>query len=176
MRTAIGAVALLLLGACVHGSAVSGDPRSTFDLALSGEGSSVTATCSVTGCTGPEIQVVLDAASARGMLGRDAIDLNFTDGTINGSIGSEPVKLTVDDAHLAGTFAGSLGDLRVGADKIEGRVGRCSYDLRSKNGVDYQGQRACGGGPVQAALHLPETLLHLPRTERLAVMALLLAR
>ena len=54
-------------------------------------------------------------------------------------------------------------------------MGHCSYDLRSKDGIDYQGQRACGGAPSPTRLHLPEKLTRRPRGERLALLAMLLS-
>lgn len=175
MRSELGGAVLLVLLGCAHGSTLTGDPASTFDLAISGEGRGVTATCDAAGCSGPDVQVVVDAQSARGLLGHDAVDLALSEQAITGTIGTQPVSLRVDGEHLSGTFAGNLGDLRVGSAHLEGRIGRCSYDLHAKVPGEYVGNRSCGGSPTPTRLHVPERLLLRPPVERLALMALLLS-
>ena len=158
-------------------SSASG-PGQTFDLRAA-SGDSFTAVCGDQGCTGPEIQVQKSPGGFMGTLGTRAVDLKVGVGDVDGAVGSEPVHLTVSEQNgalrMAGMFAGQLGDLTLGKDELQGKVGGCSYDLKA-SGDAYSGNRACRAGPSAATVKIPASITSRPPAERAALLALLLAQ
>ena len=170
----MGALAALALAGCAHGGA---EPQNTFDLAAGGGG--MTVTCDMSSCKGPEVQIIARGDELRGSLGNRAFDVRTSDTQVRGSVGAEPVELTVkpENGGLAinGMFAGQLGSLSVNPLEIQGRVGQCSYDLQSSGDGAYSGQRSCGRAPVPTTVRVPAVVQNQPQGRRAALLALLLA-
>jgi len=174
-RTWMPFVTTLAALGCAHAGA--GSQQNTFDLASNGGG--LTVTCDMNGCSGPEVQLAVRAGELRGRVGQQAVAVQTSPGKIEGSIGQEPVQLTVREENgglaINGMFAGQLGQLSVNPLEIQGRIGRCSYDLQSEGEGAYSGQRSCGRSPEPTTVHLPLNLKDQPQGQRAALLALLLA-
>jgi len=169
-------LAALGLAACAHSSSGPAE-GSRFD--LSSNGGSVSAVCNGASCSGPQMSVNTQGNSVRGLYGNRSINLTTSDREVKGSVGSEPVQLQVkpqpDGLSINGTFAGQLGSLQVADQYIQGRVGRCSYDMKADGLNRYRGNRSCGGLPQPTVVTLPSTLAEKPQGQRAALLAVFLA-
>ncbi|MBS2028013.1 MAG: hypothetical protein JST54_08935 [Deltaproteobacteria bacterium] len=168
--------AALGLAAC---ATTSSQPVEGSQFDLSSRGGSMSASCSGASCTGPQISVRAEGNQVRGLLGNQAVNVTTSDKEVKGSVGSEPVQLQVrpqvDGLSINGTFAGQLGSLQVADQYIQGRVGRCSYDLKAEGPNRYRGNRSCGGLPQPTFVTLPSNLAEKPQGQRAALLAMLLS-
>jgi hypothetical protein len=84
-----------------------------------------------------------------------------------------------NDSNLRarGLYTGSPVDFTVSADAISGIVRGCSYWLKGSESA-FQGYRQCGLRPEQepTTVNLPQTLQAKPDTEKMAILAFLLAQ
>lgn len=118
--------------------------------------------------TGPQLQVQWDDRRVEGQAFGRAVSLTLGDADVRGMFGPAPVRLNVteDDQklHVRGLFGGHLSNLRVSASKVEGSIGRCSYDLTAAGG-QYEGFRRCGGQGMAEPVWMviPDAFAALPR-------------
>lgn len=118
--------------------------------------------------TGPQVQVQWDDQRLEGQAFGRAVSLTLGDAQVRGMFGPAPVRLNVTEGdqklHVRGLFGGHLSHLRVSTSKVEGSIGRCSYDLSEFDG-QYQGFRRCGGpGPAEPVwMVIPDAFAALPR-------------
>jgi hypothetical protein len=131
---------------------------------------------------GPRVRLSIFSDGIRGVVDDQLASFEAQEGgKIVGSVGGQVVDLHVrqgpEGLSVNGLFRGQLSDLQVQADGIRGNVARCGYTLRAV-GPDpgsFNGRRSCQGLPEDASLSLPPAFLTMPVTERVVVLATLLA-
>lgn len=127
-----------------------------------------------------DVRLGWSGAGWRGVAWGDTVELEATGNGITGFAAGSPVNLTVelsdDTTVVQGLFDHQLGVLRVSASHIEGRIGRCAYDVRSDNGTTYEGFRTCRDGLVRTRLALKSLGGHPLGAGRIAPLLVLLAR
>ncbi|MFL5321958.1 MAG: hypothetical protein ACJ790_20015 [Myxococcaceae bacterium] len=113
---------------------------------------------------GSEIHLRWAGDTWRGDAYGQLVELTEKDGHVSGTFGGTPVDLTVEIAgdvtHVRGLFRTELGDLRIGPSAIEGKMGRCSYDLKSSDGSSYTGYRQCRAPTEPTRVTLSSFLPH----------------
>lgn len=129
--------------------------------------------------TGPQIQVQWDAQRVEGRAFGQAVSFSVAQGQISGLYGGAPVRLQVSESddrlHVRGLFGGQISNLRVSTAKVEGTIGRCSYDLAEFDGL-YQGFRRCAGrGAAEPVwMTVPDALTGLPNAVVAASLGMLM--
>lgn len=98
----------------------------------------------------------LPPATVGGRLERDRAAVE-----IDGVVGSRSVDLvairSARTLEIDGTFGIHPVDLTVSPERIVGRLGPCSYQLKQA-GEQYEGSIRCGGAPERMTLHIPAEL------------------
>jgi hypothetical protein len=78
-----------------------------------------------------------------------------------GGLGAAPLALTVEPEdgglHFNGLVEGSISDFHLGGERLRGKIGACSYELR-RRGQSYEGVRSCGAMIEGASFDLPDSL------------------
>ena len=189
MRTA-PALFVLMLGA-VGAVSCSSSSQGTASSPTSGSTTHLTPTVSVqttpqgTRIFGPQLELVRDDKGIRGQSPRGAVNLSEEKGGFTGVVGTGPTNLHVEPADqgnftMRGMFAGSLGELEVRDDRIQGQLGRCQFDLRGGPapgaGKSYNGQRVCGGAMSSTTLTLSPQIEALAPLDRGALIAIVLTQ
>ena len=194
MRTA-SALFVVILGATGALSCSSSSSQGTASSPKSGPITELTPTVSVqqtphgTRIFGPQLELVRDDQGIRGQSPRGAVNLTEEKGGFTGLVGAGPTNLHVEPAEqgnftLRGMFAGSLGELEVRDDRIQGQLGRCQFDLRGGPapgaapgaGKFYNGQRVCGGAMRSTTLTLSPQIEALTPLDRGALIAIVLTQ
>jgi hypothetical protein len=134
---------------------------------------------------GPQFEVARYDRNLRGHTPTGLVDLRAENDTIEGMIGSGRTELHIDayeddGFRLRGLVGGSLGALDVRSDRIQGKLGGCSYDLHQATavcGTTYRGMRACAQRlPEPAELTLSPAVASLEPLDRAALLAIFLGR
>ena len=190
MRTA-SALFVFIFGAAGALSCSSSSSQGTASSPKSGPITEVTPTVSVqqtpkgTRIFGPQLELVRDNEGIRGQSPRGVVDLTEEKGSFTGLVGAAPTNLRVEPAEqgnftMRGMFAGSLGELEVTDERIQGQLGRCQFDLRGAPapgaGKSYNGQRVCGGAMRTTSLTLSPQIEALTPLDRGALIAIMLSQ
>jgi hypothetical protein len=129
---------------------------------------------------GPDIELARDGRTLRGRVFDNVVDLRCGDAAIEGSVAGGRTDLHLSERAgvfvLRGLYAGKLGELEIGTDRLVGQLGGCQYDLRDASGAGatYRGTRLCSRSPEPAELSLPPAVLPLPPHDRAVLLALVL--
>jgi hypothetical protein len=83
------------------------------------------------------------------------------------------VTRTPAGLHVTGILGGALSDFDLSADRINGRVGSCGWDVRW-TGSFYSGSRACGSRIEPVSVSLPATMARWSDVEVAGCLGLLL--
>lgn len=128
----------------------------------------------------PEIRLAWAGDSWRGSVVNELVELETSGTKIKGFVGSSPVDLTVEVADaqttVRGLFRAEQGELRIDAETLEGKIGRCSYDLRSLDGKSYSGYRSCRAPAEPARVTINTLGAHPLSSGRIAPLLLMLSR
>lgn len=134
------------------------------------------------GISGPMIEIAREGDDAlKGVAFNRPVFIHWANDRASGLVANSPVELTVErkDSNLRarGLYSGSPVDFTVSADAISGIVRDCSYWLKGSQSA-FQGFRQCGQRPDQepTTVNLPRTLQAKPDTEKMAILAFLLAQ
>ncbi|RKH11619.1 hypothetical protein D7Y13_32675 [Corallococcus praedator] len=176
MKTAcILTVAALLAG----GSAVA---KKTDDIVeLKTPRTTVRASVDAQGLQGPDLRLRMTNDALRGQAFQRPVDLKLSDQRIQGTVGQEPVNLSVRErpgvVEMAGNFAGQPSSLTLSPDELTGSVGPCGYNLIiERDRKHYSGTRACGDQREDNVhLAIPESLGEDSASGRMAALSLLLS-
>src|SRR5688500_17527534 len=134
---------------------------------------------------GPQVELARDQNGLRGRGPLGIVDLRKESGHLRGMVGGGSTELYLQSAgdngfSLQGLYSGTLGNLEVRPDRIEGQLGRCQYNLRrsdSEHGTAYNGRRLCGQRWLEpATLTLSPGVASLDPIDRAALIAVLLGR
>jgi len=176
MKSAVVAIVAMSLAGCAHelgglGSAQHAGLRA-------GVATGVQVALYDNGLYGPNVAVQRSQAGYRGSLMNRVVDLSWSRTGVNGMVDSAPTSLRWteegDGYRIRGLYGGSISNLRVTSDAIEGNIGGCSYQLRAA-GAGYRGRAMCLGGFDQdAELALPADLGARSEGEQVALISLLL--
>jgi hypothetical protein len=177
-------VAALVAGACA--TALGAQPTERGDaFLLRVDGNALAAVMrgdpSAGSLYGPGVQLEWGGEKLQGRALGAVVSLQLQQsGEIRGYFGSSAARLTVwqdgDAITVRGLFDGRRSDLRVDPAKLEGTIGRCSYQLTALNGA-YQGWRSCGNrGQQSISLQIGPDLAELPPVQFFAYVGPLLAR
>ncbi len=131
---------------------------------------------------GPTIEVARYGNAYRGRSATGVVDVRVENDMIEGTVGSARTELHVEKDEAGGFVVrgmnrGMLGELEVRSDRLVGRLGGCSFDLRQASdacGKTYSGQAVCGDGPWSAELTLPPSVVSLEPIDRAALLAIFL--
>lgn len=165
---------LLALGACAHGppaktAATVWFPGNERQISEQNED-----------LFGSELQLTWAGDAWRGTAFGQLVELNAEDGHLRGNFGAQPADMTVevkdDETRVRGLFRTELADLRISGKAIEGKVGRCSYDVRSEDGVHYSGFRSCRGPTEPSRVSLESFTPHPVGLNRVAPLVILLSQ
>jgi len=194
MRPTASAVLAVMLGAagvfsCSSSSSkgTAQSPEGTASVTPNGPSATLQPTAQGTRIFGPQLELVRDHKGIRGHGPIGVVDLrpDQSKGTVSGVIGSGPTNLHIEPTPdgnftMRGMFAGTLGDLEVSDDRIEGQLGRCQYNLRAAATSDaskaYNGNRWCGRTRSTTTLTLSPQIEALTPVDRGALIAILLGR
>ena len=138
---------------------------------------------------GSQIELVRDESGLRGRGPLGIVDLRKQGDSLRGVVGGAPTELYIErkgtdkdrDAFtVRGLYSGTLGNLEVRSDRIEGQLGRCQYNLRryaSEVGAAYTGQRVCGQRYTEpATIALAPAIAAQEPIDKAALIAILLGR
>jgi hypothetical protein len=134
---------------------------------------------------GPQVELASDENGLHGRGPLGVVSLRKERDRLRGVVGGGPTELYLesrenDGFSLRGIYSGTLGDLEVRPDRIEGQVGRCQYNLRrsdSDQGIAYNGRRICGQRWMEpATLTLSRGLASREPIDQAALIAVLLGR
>jgi hypothetical protein len=182
------AVALVVFSPAVWSCSASRPqaPSSTpFDSAeLVSPSSVVQATVDGARIFGPHVELARDENGLRGRGPLGVVNLRKENDRLRGMVGGGATELYLesgaDGFSLRGLYSGTLGNLEVRSDRIQGQLGRCQYNLHrhdSDNGVAYNGRRICGQRWLEpATFTLSPGLASLDPIDRAALIAVLLGR
>ncbi|RKG92641.1 hypothetical protein D7V97_40725 [Corallococcus sp. CA053C] len=162
---------------------VSGLAFAKTDNTVSLETPRTTVRASVTaqGLQGPDLQLHMTDDALRGQAFQRPVDLKLSDRRIQGTVGQEPVNVTVRErpevVEMAGNFAGQPSSLTLSPDELVGSVGPCGYNLIiERDRKHYRGTRACGDQREDNVLvAIPEALGQGSASGRMAAISLLLS-
>jgi hypothetical protein len=133
---------------------------------------------------GPDMQIVRYDNAYRGNLRALTVDLRVTENLIEGTIGNARTELHIDrfpdGFTVRGLFGGLIGQFRMQADRIEGRMGGRAFVLR-KSEEDPSVYRSITGageltGRGSTDLTLPASFATRPTEEQATLLALFLGR
>jgi hypothetical protein len=134
------------------------------------------------GINGPMIEISREGDDAlKGVAFNRPVFIHWNKDRASGLVANSPVELTVErtDSNLRarGLYTGSPVDFTVSTDAISGIVRGCSYWLKGSQ-TAFQGYRQCGLRPEQepTTVNLPPTLQAKADTEKMAILAFLLAQ
>lgn len=106
------------------------------------------------------------------------ITVDEAKGHAQGIWGSGPVTLDVTEQEnqlqFNGLINGRLSNWTASRERIEGKIGFCSYDLRGANDT-YSGSRSCAGGISPVTVVFPSTILEWKPINIGLLMALLMS-
>ncbi|HEY1905578.1 MAG TPA: hypothetical protein VGG91_06025 [Myxococcaceae bacterium] len=83
------------------------------------------------------------------------------------------VERTTTGLQVNGLLGGSISNFEVTADRINGRIGTCGWDVRW-NGTVYSGSRACGSRIEPISVSLPATMAGWPDVEVAGALGILM--
>ncbi|MCY1043690.1 hypothetical protein OV208_20390 [Corallococcus sp. bb12-1] len=175
MKTAcILSVAALLAG----GSAVA----KTDDIVeLKTPRTTVRASVDAQGIQGPDLRLRMTNDALSGEAFQRPVDLKLSDQRIQGTVGKEPVDLSVrerpDVVEMSGNFAGQPSSLTLSPDELTGSVGPCGYNLIiERDRKHYAGTRACGDRREDdVRVSIPKALGQDSASARMAALSLVLS-
>ena len=179
-----GAALLLLALACASSSKAkvqtSTGPEQRFS--MTGSGLQTTAVISKDGAQGPQINLgrYEDGKAIRGTASGQTVNLTVSEaqGHAQGMWGPGPLTLDVteegDQMKMNGLVAGRPSSWTGSAQRIEGRIGFCSYDLKLA-GDSYTGSRSCAGGISPVTVQFPSTIAEWKPINVAILMALLMS-
>ena len=131
--------------------------------------------------TGPDVRVKWTDGAFVGTACGQAVSLAWggrKKDRIDGFYAGGPVQLHLaeegDTVAARGLFGGQQSNLRIGPERIEGNIGRCSYDLKERDGA-YEGFSSCRGLPQRTSVELPRVVAELPPENLVAAVSSLLA-
>jgi hypothetical protein len=136
---------------------------------------------------GPNIMLERSGDGIRGNGPMGVVDLR-KDGptTLRGMIGNGATELHLEPLEedgfvMRGMFSAVLSKIEVRADRIEGQLGRCQYNLRrdasSELRVAYNGRRLCSRDSFQpATITIAPSIAAMDPIDRAAIVAILLGR
>ena len=115
----------------------------------------------------------------RGTMLSSVVDLRIDEGSVDGAIDSDPVKLAVvrkgTSLDVSGLVPGRVSRLHIDEQGMRGLVGGCTYDLR-RAGAGFTGRRACGTEMSPFTLDLPDTMASWGDSDVAAVLVLFLRK
>jgi hypothetical protein len=119
-----------------------------------------------------------EGTAIRGRAFGRPVNLDATDGRVAGLFGGRPVDLSVarhgGALHVEGLSRGEPTSFVLGPRVLQGRVGRCSYELQRRGELGYEGRRSCGGPTERVTLRIPTMLACWSDEARAASLAILL--
>lgn len=83
------------------------------------------------------------------------------------------VERTPAGLRVNGLFGGAISDFELSADRINGRIGTCGWDVRW-NGTVYSGSRGCGSRIEPISVSLPATMASWSDVEVAGALGLLM--
>jgi len=156
----------------------SSGPEQRFS--MTGSGFQTTALITKDGAQGPQIDVGRydEGKTIRGKASGQVVDLTVSGTRAQGIWGPGPLTLDVaeeaDQLKMNGLVAGRPTSWTASAERIEGTIGRCAYDLR-RTGESYAGSRSCAGGISSVNVQFPSTILEWQPINVAILMALLMS-
>lgn len=130
--------------------------------------------------TGPQIHLRWIDHTWRGDAYGQLVELISEGDKIRGNFGPTPIDLTAqsdaDKLTVRGLFRTELADLRISRSAIEGKIGRCSYDLKSEDGVQYTGFRTCRSPTEPARISLNDVAPHPVQVWQVGALLILLSQ
>jgi hypothetical protein len=182
MRTlALLAAALLLTAPLQARTEPSEAPEEQLVLRL--PGASLTFKVDGRQLSGPQTSLLWTEDAVRGFLYNRKVNLTLEEGRVTGLLDGGQLQLTLvpipaGGVQVQGTVGNVLSSFRLTPGQLEGRIGRCSYDLRGEEDRPgyYSGSRTCPGEPfVPTNLELPSTLQVSSPAAQAALLALMLS-
>jgi hypothetical protein len=187
MRAIVLAAAFSLIGlGCVEDEAPPvwpDEPEEALgDLSIHADrGGVIAARVGARDIVGPEVNVARyhepEGGAMRGKAFGLPVNLAIGEGKVTGLVGTQPVDVTVTREGRAlrveGIVRGSPSSFRIDPRSVNGRLGRCSFELARDRDV-YTGRRACGGASEWVRLRVPDTLACWQDAERAAAFAVVL--
>jgi hypothetical protein len=187
MRAIVLAAALSLVGlGCAEDEAppvFPDEPEEALqDLSLHGDhGSAVEARVDTSSIVGPNVNVGRyrepEGGAMRGTAFGRPVSLELGAQKVTGIVGTQPFDVSVTREggalRLTGLVRGMPSDFRIDPAAVNGKLGRCSYEL-VREGTAYAGRRSCGGGTERVRLRLPDALACWQDAERAAALAVML--
>ncbi|HVP62622.1 MAG TPA: hypothetical protein VMT11_18835 [Myxococcaceae bacterium] len=147
---------------------------------MTGSGFQTTALITRDGAQGPQIDVGRydEGKTIRGKASGQVTDLTVSGTRAQGIWGQGPLTLDVaeegDQLKINGLVAGRPSNWTVSAERIEGHIGFCAYDL-GRSGDSYAGSRSCAGGISSVNVQFPSTILEWQPINVAILMALLMS-
>jgi hypothetical protein len=133
------------------------------------------------GISGPMIELEREGDALKGVAFNRPFFMHWATGRASGLVANSPVELTVErDAskvRARGLYIGAPVDFTVSSGAISGIVNGCSYWLKGSQSA-FEGFRQCdmGAEAQPTTVNVPQTLKAKPDTERMAILAFLLAQ
>jgi len=133
---------------------------------------------------GPHIEIVRYDNEYRGRVRDLIVDLRVKDNLIEGTIGNARTELYVDRLPdgfgVRGLFGGRIGQFRMHADVLEGRMGGRAFVLRKSEDDSTVYRSIAGAGELtgrgSTEITLPVSFATRPIEQRAALLALFLGR
>jgi hypothetical protein len=161
-------VILLLAAGCATSSKAklntSAGPAQRFN--MTGSGFQTDAVITRDGAQGPQVNLGRydNGTAIRGSAPGGTVNITVDEakGHAQGIWGSGPITLDVTEQEnqlqFNGLVNGRPSNWTASRERIEGRIGFCSYDLRGTNET-YTGSRSCAGGISPVTVVFPSTIL-----------------
>jgi hypothetical protein len=179
VRVPSPAAVLVLLAAT---SGVAACSAAADDVSVRSPSRAESARVTSTGLQGPLTNVSFFGDQLRGRVDGSPVNVRVDDLAlrVTGILGEAPVDLqirpTEQGLQVNGLLGGALSNFEVGPTALQGRIGRCSYDLRW-TGDAYEGHRACSGRNIEpVSVQQPRTLVTLPPARFVALLTLMLGQ
>ena len=174
---ALGLSALLLLGPAAARDRSPEDERTY--LYLRTPQNAYTVQVEGNSLTSADLQLSYSNGDLRGRAFGRVVFLHLGEESVGGTVGSQLARLRLTDkdgtTHVQGNFLGTLVDLDLSAQGLNGTVGRCGYDLKATPEGTYEGSRSCGGIPQRpVSLSLPAQLTQQGTPLTVATLAMVL--
>ncbi|MBF5043120.1 hypothetical protein FGE12_12045 [Aggregicoccus sp. 17bor-14] len=145
---------------------------------------------------GPQVNVEVQGGTAKGEAYGAPVDLALAQGTVQGKVGEEPIRLqlqpTKGGLRADGLYRGRESSFSFSPNTLSGNVATCRYDLKRSNrsnaynsagtggsglGTDYKGERDCEGKPsTDVKVTLPSGFERLAPAQQATILGLMLER
>jgi hypothetical protein len=125
----------------------------------------------------PDFSLARTGGEIRGRANGVPVNVGFQGdeggGVYRGAPFSVKVARTPNGLQVNGLLGGAISNFEVTADRINGRVGTCGWDVRW-NGTVYSGSRACGSRIEPVSVSLPATMASWPDAEVAGALGMLM--